>query len=90
MSNRNTDENENDEIDESQGVNNTFDKSHVSLSDQYVKFVCKNIRSLPLKIFHSNDPNPSHLPNTNSVPNIKNSPKYLQGDTVCQQKNNLW
>ncbi len=43
----------------------------MSLSDQYVKSVCKNIRSLPLKNFHSNEPNPSHLPNTNSVPNIK-------------------
>jgi len=67
---RNADENEIDEIDESQGVNNTLDKSHASLSGQYVKSARKNIRSLPLKNVHSNEPNTSHLSNTNSVPNI--------------------
>ena len=46
---RNADENEIDEIDESQGVNHTLDKSVPSLSGQYVKSVRKNIRSLPLK-----------------------------------------
>ena len=46
---RNADENEIDEIDESQGVNNTLDKSHASLSDRNIKFARRNIRSLPLK-----------------------------------------
>ncbi len=56
---RNTDENEIDEIDESQGVNYTLDKSHVSLSGQYVKSARKNIRSLTLKnVQHTNEPKP--------------------------------
>ena len=71
ISNRNADENEIDVIDESQGVNSTLDKSHASLSGQYVKSARKNIRSLPLKNVHSNEPNPSHLSKTNSVPNVK-------------------
>ena len=56
---RNADENEIDEIDESQGVNSTLDKSHASLSGQYVKSARKNIRSLPLKnVQHTNEPVP--------------------------------
>ena len=52
-----------DEIDEidgaSQGVNSTLDKSHASLSGQYVKSARKNIRSLPLKnVQHTNEPKP--------------------------------
>jgi hypothetical protein len=43
ISKSNADENEIDEIDESQGVNDTLDKSHASLSGQYVKSVRKNI-----------------------------------------------
>ena len=46
---RNADENVIDEIDESQGVNSTLDKSHASLSGQYIKSARRNIRSLPLK-----------------------------------------
>jgi hypothetical protein len=79
VSNTNADENQIDEIDESQGVKNTQDKLHVSLSDQYVKSTRKNIRSLPLKnVQHTNEPDPRHLSNTNSVPNVKNTPKYFQ------------
>jgi len=56
---RNADENEIDEIDESQGVNRTLDKSLASLSGQYVKSARKNIRSLPLKnVQHTNEPKP--------------------------------
>ncbi len=56
---RNADENEIDEIDESQGVNHTLDKSLASLSGQYVKSARKNIRSLPLKnVQHTNKPKP--------------------------------
>ena len=59
ISKSNADENEIDEIDESQGVNNTLDKSHASLSGQYVKSARKNIRSLPLKnVQHTNEPVP--------------------------------
>ena len=59
ISKSNADENEIDEIDESQGVNNTLDKSHASLSGQYVKSARKNIRSLPLKnVQHTNEPKP--------------------------------
>ena len=49
ISNRNADENEIDVIDESQGVNSTLDKSHESLSGQYIKSARRNIRSIPLK-----------------------------------------
>ena len=46
---RNADENVIDEIDESQGVNSTLDKSHASLSGRNIKSARRNIRSLPLK-----------------------------------------
>ena len=49
FSKRNADENEIDEIDESQGVNSTLDKSHASLSGRNIKSARRNIRSLPLK-----------------------------------------
>jgi hypothetical protein len=79
-----------DEIDEidgaSQGVNSTLDKSHASLSGQYVKSARKNIRSLPLKNVHSNEPNTSHLSNTNSVPNIKTL-RNISGRHFLQTKN---
>jgi hypothetical protein len=72
ISNKNTDENEIDNIDESQGANRTLDKLHPSLSGQYIKSARKNIRSLPLKnVQYTNETDSNHLSNTNSVPNIK-------------------
>ena len=86
---RNADENVIDEIDESQGVNSTLDKSHASLSGQFVKSARKNIRSLPLKNVqdHTNEPKPKPSVKHKLCSQYKNSPKYFQGHTVCQQRN---
>jgi hypothetical protein len=44
-----------------------------------VKSTLKNMWSLPLRnVQYTNEPDPSHLSNTNSVPNVKNTPKYFQ------------
>jgi len=78
ISKSNADENEIDESDESQGVNHTLDKSHASLSGQYVKSARKNIRSLPLKnVQHTNEPVPKpsvkHELCVNTLRNISRS-----------------
>ena len=77
--------NENDEM--SQGVNHTQDKSLASLSGQYVKLhvgehTIFTIEKCSFK-WAKYKPSVKH----ELCSQYKNSPKYFQGGTACQQNN---
>ena len=93
--------NENDEV--SQGVNHTHDKSDISHNlANMSNYAWESIRSLPLKncsafyaallslSIQTNAPPESHdKPSVKHelCSQYKNSPKYFQGGTACQQSN---